>query len=521
MATAASTAGRSRAREAAGGVLAAAVAVGTAELVAGLVGVTSVVVSLGEAIIELTPQVITEFVISSLGGLDRGLLLGSVLVVVALVSPAIGILAGRRFGAGAAAVAVLGLLAAAASVANPVEGPVVSAVPGLAAIPAGVAALWAVIVRPRRVGDQAAVRAGVDAEPLGRRAFLTAAASLVVVAGAAAAGGRWLQERTSAARERLELALPSADRPAPAPPAGADFELDGLEPHLTPNDRFYRIDTAARVPNLRADEWQLRIHGMVDEEVTLTYADLLERELVEEDITLVCVSNRVGGELIGNARWLGVRLDDLLAEVGIDPRATQLVGRSIDGFTAGFPVADATDGRDALLAIGMNGEPLPVEHGYPVRLVVPGLYGYVSAVKWLAELEFTTFDAFDAYWVRRNWAAQAPVKTQSRIDRPAHEGTIEAGTYTVAGIAWAQPRGVERVEVQVDDGDWREAELADVGGDTDTWRQWRVDWDAEPGAHRIRVRATDGEGVTQSEDRVEPIPDGAEGWHTVEVAVTA
>jgi DMSO/TMAO reductase YedYZ molybdopterin-dependent catalytic subunit len=500
------------------GLLAAAVAVGAAELVAGLVRVTSVIVSLGETVIELTPQVVTEFVISQLGGLDRGLLLSSVVVVVALLSLAIGLLARRDLRLGTGAVVLLGVLAALASAANPADPLVRSLLPGLAAIPAGVVALRMGLRRLSAPGNRPAPD-GAGAATSSRRDFLRVAGTLSVAAAAGVAGGRWLQARASALRERLELVLPSADRPAPPPPPGADFELDGLSPHLTPNEAFFRIDTAAAVPNVRAEEWQLRIHGMVDREVTLTYADLLERELVEEDVTLTCVSNEVGGRLVGNARWLGVRLDDLLREAGIQDGADQVVGRSVDGFTAGFPVEVALDGRDALLAIGMNGEPLPLEHGYPVRIVVPGLYGYVSAVKWVAELEVTTFEAFDAYWIRRNWAREGPVKTQSRIDRPDDRGTVAAGEVVVAGVAWAQTRGIDRVEVQVDDGDWREAELADLDGERDTWRQWRVAWDAEPGRHRLRVRATDGEGETQPEDEVEPIPDGAEGWHTVTVEV--
>lgn len=534
------------------GLLAAGVAVGVAELVAGLAQVTSVIVSLGEAIIELAPQTLTEFVIGTLGGLDRGLLLTSVVVTVALLSVAIGLLARRDLRVGAGVVLALGLLAAAASAANPADPAPRSLLPGLAAIPAGVVALRvgmrrarmhgagthrvatprdgvrpAGSPRPAATGEGSspgtAVAAASSSTSVGaassRREFLKVAGALSVVAAATVAGGRWLQVRASAVRERLELALPAAARPAPSIPAGADFDLDGLAPHLTPNADFFRIDTAASVPNVLAEDWQLRIHGLVDREVTLTYADLLERELVEEDVTLVCVSNEVGGQLIGNARWLGVRLDELLREVGIQDGATQIVGRSVDGFTAGFPVADALDGRDALLAIGMNGEPLPLEHGYPVRIVVPGLYGYVSAVKWLAELEVTTFEAYDPYWIRRNWAREGPVKTQSRIDRPGDGHGVDAGEVVVAGVAWAQTRGIERVEVQVDDGDWLEAELAELDGELDTWRQWRVTWDAEPGRHELRVRATDGTGETQGEDRVDPVPDGAEGWHTIEVQV--
>jgi DMSO/TMAO reductase YedYZ molybdopterin-dependent catalytic subunit len=301
-------------------------------------------------------------------------------------------------------------------------------------------------------------------------------------------------------------------------PAGADLDIDGVAPFVTPNGDFYRIDTALFVPQVRTEGWTLRVHGMVDRELELTFDDLLGRELVEADVTLACVSNEVGGDLIGNARWLGARLDELLREAGVQRGATQLVPRSRDGFAAGFPTEVALDGREALVAVGMNGEPLPLRHGFPARLVVPGLYGYVSATKWLTEIELTTWDAFDSYWVRRGWAKEAPIKTQSRIDTPRSGASLRPGRVAVAGVAWAQGRGIEAVEVQVDDGPWRPARLAAAVGD-DTWRQWVYEWDAEAGDHVLAVRATDGTGETQPEERVAPIPDGATGWHTIEVSV--
>jgi len=256
---------------------------------------------------------------------------------------------------------------------------------------------------------------------------------------------------------------------------------------------------------------------MVARPLTFSYADLVSREIVEADITLTCVSNEVGGKLIGNARWLGLRLDDLLDEAGLDPAADQIVGRSVDGYTCGFPVA-ALDGRHALVAIGMNGEPLPLEHGYPARLIVPGLYGYVSATKWLTEIEVTTFDAFDQYWVRRGWVDDAPIKVQSRIDTPKGLAKVPAGTVAIAGVAWAQTRGIERVEVQIDEGDWTEARLA-AEQSADTWRQWSLAWDAAPGRHTIRVRATEAGGAIQTDARSEPFPSGATGQHQIVVIV--
>jgi DMSO/TMAO reductase YedYZ molybdopterin-dependent catalytic subunit len=496
------------------GLLAGAVAVAAAELAAGLIGVTSIVASVGEAVIEFTPPALSEFVIDRLGGLNRSVLVVGTLALLTLLSLVIGLLTLRHVAYGVAGIAALGAVGTAASVANPVDPLPAALVPGVVATAAGVAALW--IVRPGRWIPEQPDPDRPSAPAVDRRAFLRAAASLSVLAAVAAAGGRWLQRLGRPAVERRELALPAADAPADPLPSGADFDLAGLSRFTTPNRDFYRIDTALFPPAVRADEWQLRIHGMIDREMTLTYDDLLARDLVEADITLTCVSNEVGGELIGNARWLGVRLDTILEEVGIREEADQLVGRSVDGYTGGFPVADALDGRDALIAIGMNGEPLPLEHGYPARLVVPGLYGYVSAVKWLSELELTTFAAFDQYWVQRGWAEEAPIKTQSRIDRPRDGARVEAGEFVVAGVAWAQTRGISQVEVQIGDGDWIVTEIAQVPGG-DTWRQWLHVADLPPGEQRVRVRATDGDGVTQPGEPSGPRPEGAEGWHTIHV----
>jgi DMSO/TMAO reductase YedYZ molybdopterin-dependent catalytic subunit len=287
---------------------------------------------------------------------------------------------------------------------------------------------------------------------------------------------------------------------------------------VTPNETFYRVDTALFVPAVDASTWSLRVHGMVDRALSLTYEELLDRPLLERDVTLACVSNEVGGPYVGNARWSGVSLADLLREAGPHPDASQLVSRSVDGFTIGTPTAVVMDGRDALLAVSMNGEPLPLEHGFPVRMVVPGLYGYVSATKWLVDLELTTLDAYNAYWIQRGWAKQAPIKTQSRIDTPRFGDRLRPGRVAVAGVAWAQHRGIERVEVRVDDQPWAEARLG--AEDTiDTWRQWVFVWDATTGPHTIAVRATDGDGATQDPHVVPPFPDGATGFHTIDVEV--
>ncbi|WP_256107887.1 molybdopterin-dependent oxidoreductase, partial [Streptomyces sp. ODS05-4] len=318
------------------------------------------------------------------------------------------------------------------------------------------------------------------------------------------------------------VSLPAPGAPADPLPRGAQLRVPGVSPFTTPNKDFYRVDTALVVPKVDAGAWRLRIRGEgVRKPLTLSFQDLLKRELIERDITLTCVSNEVGGPYAGHARWIGVRLADLLGEAGVRPpskggRADQLVSRSVDGMTIGTPVEDVMDGRDAMLAVGMNGEPLPFVHGFPVRMVVPGLYGYVSACKWIQDIELTTFDAYDAYWVKREWAAKAPIKTQSRIDTPKPFARPAAGTVMVAGVAWAQHRGIERVEVRVDDGPWQRADLAPVPS-TDTWRQWSFPCQATPGSHTLTVRATDGTGETQTEKRTRTIPDGASGWHSVVV----
>jgi DMSO/TMAO reductase YedYZ molybdopterin-dependent catalytic subunit len=305
-------------------------------------------------------------------------------------------------------------------------------------------------------------------------------------------------------------------------PKGARLRVAGVSPFVTPNKDFYRVDTALVVPKVDATSWRLRIHGQgVQRPLTLTFQELLDRELIERDITLTCVSNEVGGPYVGNARWIGVRLADLLKEAGVAPpsqggAADQLVARSVDGMTLGTPVEDLMDGRDAMLAVGMNGEPLPLDHGFPVRMVVPGLYGYVSACKWIEDIELTTFDSYDPYWVKRKWARKAPVKTQSRIDTPKPFARPKAGTVMVGGVAWAQHRGIDKVEIRIDDGAWQPADLA-AEHTTDTWRQWSFPWKATPGSHTLTVRATDRTGTLQTEQRTRTVPDGAGGWHSVVV----
>jgi DMSO/TMAO reductase YedYZ molybdopterin-dependent catalytic subunit len=297
------------------------------------------------------------------------------------------------------------------------------------------------------------------------------------------------------------------------------LKVDGLSPFMTSNKEFYRVDTALIVPQLSTTDWQLKIHGMVNQPMEIDFPTLLQRNLIERDITLTCVSNEVGGQYVGTARWLGARLADLLDEAGVRNGADQVVSRSIDGMTIGTPTAVVMDGRDAMLAVGMNGQPLPAEHGFPVRMVVPGLYGYVSATKWVVDLELTRFADNKPYWVKRGWARKAPIKTMSRIDTPRPLSTVKPGRVAVAGVAWAQHRGVDKVEVRVDGGDWTPTRLATVPS-VDTWRQWVYEWDAAPGQHTIEVRATDRTGAVQPERRANPFPSGATGWQSTVVTVT-
>ena len=324
---------------------------------------------------------------------------------------------------------------------------------------------------------------------------------------------------SSVSGDRDAFALPPVDVGAPPVPPTVQPKGVALPSFVTGNVDFYRIDTALTVPQLSRSDWQLKIHGMVDREVTYRFEDLQRFEVVEKLVTLTCVSNPVGGELIGNASWTGYRVRDLLAEAGVHRDADMVLSMSIDGFTAGTPVEALTDGRDSLLAIGMNGEPLPTEHGYPARLVVPGLYGYVSATKWVVDLELTRFDRAEAYWTRLGWSARGPIKTQSRIDVPRSGQDVAQGPVTFGGVAWAQNRGVRAVEVRIDDGDWQPAELG-ASYSNDTWRLWSFGWQAtEPGLHTITVRATDNTGAVQTSEPADPVPDGATGWHTVSFAV--
>lgn len=515
---------------------AAAVAIGSAELVAVLTGPRSApLVAVGGLVVDTVPEPLKQAGIALFGRYDKVALLVGMALLLAGFAALLGVLSRRQLAYGLIGVTAFAALGAFAALTR-AGADLADALPALVGGSLGGLVLWAFILGPLELdpwpwssplplaGSGVPVAVSADPgevagpAPESRRRFLAASGLLLGAAGAAGVGGRWLAGRRGVSVAREAVVLPAPASPAPAVPAGADLKVTQLAPYVTPRSAFYRIDTALVVPQVDPATWQLRIHGRVRNPITLSFADLLARPLVERYVTLACVSNEVGGDLIGNARWLGVPLRDLLAEAEPQEGADQVVGRSVDGWTCGTPTALLRDGRDALLAIGMNGEPLPVEHGFPARMVVPGLYGYVSACKWVTELELTSFADFDAYWVPRGWSAQGPVKTQSRIDTPRRRNRLVAGEVVVAGVAWAQHRGIRRVEVRVDEGTWQEAELAPTVS-VDTWVQWSWRWDATPGEHTLQVRATDATGETQTGRPAPVAPDGATGWHTVRVTV--
>ncbi|WP_068122154.1 molybdopterin-dependent oxidoreductase, partial [Nocardioides massiliensis] len=425
---------------------------------------------------------------------------------------------------------VLVVVAGAATVADRAAsaGIAVRLVPVAVMLLAGLAALLGLlhllgsrVVRPTtRDGASSGTRpegTPPEGRDFDRRRFLAAAAA---VSAAAAGGG--LASRAiggAAASDRAALELPAASDGAGPIPRGTVLDVDGITPYVTPNADFYRVDTALQVPKVPLDTWSLRIHGMVDSDIELTFEDLLAMPLVERRVTMTCVSNPVGGELVGTATWLGVRTKDLLAMAGVQAGADAVKSTSADDMTIGTPLEALTDDREALIVVGMNGEPLPLDHGFPVRMITPGLYGYVGATKWLVDLEVTRFADFEAYWTPRGYAEEAPIKLSARIDVPRSFARVRRGPVTVAGVAWAQPTGVARVEVRVDHGDWEVAELG-TADTPHTWRQWRHTWDAgEPGGHTLVVRCTDTDGNVQVEERAPVAPDGSSGWHSVRVTV--
>jgi DMSO/TMAO reductase YedYZ molybdopterin-dependent catalytic subunit len=499
------------------GVIAGGAALGVAELFAAFTGgaQASPVIAVGSAGITLTPEWLKEFAIRHFGTNDKLVLLISLGTAIGVLAVVIGIVARRHLTAGLAGFGALGVLGALAAVTRPAGG-WTAVIPSIAGGLAGMVAL-ALLVRAM---TRASLAERVE-EPQGadRRNLLLIGAGAVVVGGASGLGGNLLLGRKNVDAARKAVQLPGPASRAKAVPAGAQIRVPGMTPFVTPNPDFYRVDTALTLPQVSPHDWMLRIHGMVDHPVELSFDDLLKQPMLERDITLSCVSNQVGGRYAGNARWLGASLPALLRQAGVRSGADQVLSRSTDGFTISTPIETIMDGRDSLLAVGMNGEALPVAHGFPARMIVPGLYGYVSATKWVVDLKVTRFATDKAYWTKRGYSEQAPIKTLSRIDVPRSFARVKAGRVPVAGTAWAQHRGIDVVEVRVDGGPWRRAQLAPVPG-TDTWRQWVLEWDATPGSHRLEVRATDGTGAVQPQKRVPVIPNGATGWHSVAVTVT-
>jgi DMSO/TMAO reductase YedYZ molybdopterin-dependent catalytic subunit len=494
------------------GMAAVAVTLGITELFAGMFSsVPSATASIGAIVVDLSPGWLESFATSVFGTYDK-LVLGVGIFVVAVL---LGGFVGRRSVRNAvpllSAFGLLGAVAVFAQLDEPgaATGAVIASM--FVAVGIGIASFYGF----RRLFEpvERDVTDG-DVTDIGRRRLLLGVATAVTVTAVSIGVGRaMLRSRSEAQRAALDLPIPVETMADPT--AAHDFGLAGVSPVVVGNDTFYRIDTALVVPAVDPEMWSLKIHGLVDREIELSYRDIHDMDHIERYTTLACVSNEVGGRYVGNALWTGVLLKDVLAMAGVQAGAEQVVGRSVDGWTAGFPIEYALDDREAMVAVGMNREVLPTHHGFPARLVVPGLYGYVSATKWLTEIELTTWDSFDGYWVPRGWAKEGPIKTQSRIERPRHNSSIDAGSYTLGGVAWAPTRGITAVEVQIDDGPWVQAELAESLDDK-SWRLWKLDIDAEAGPHTARVRATDGAGYTQTSERVNPRPNGAEGYHIVD-----
>jgi DMSO/TMAO reductase YedYZ molybdopterin-dependent catalytic subunit len=512
------------------GILTAAVSLGVGQLIAGFTGPEgSPVVAVGSLSIDFTPAPVKDFAIKTFGSHDKVVLVTGIVVLLAMFAAWIGKLAVRRFRRGLEGLAIFAGVGLLATVTRPgfTFADTLPTVLGTAAAVISLYYLANAAGSPELAPHRAAVPPGPAVSPASapaqppqpdRRRFIVTGAAVAGAAAVTGLAGRKLAENASVSRERATIRIPAAGTPAPELPPGTHFDIPGLSSFITPNKSFYRVDTAIVLPEVPSTSWTLRIHGMVERELEISFKELLRQPLIEDYITLTCVSNEVGGPYVGNAKWLGTSLPRLLRRAGIKAGADQIVATSADGFTSGTPIQAVMDGREALLAFAMNGTPLPVAHGFPVRMVVPGLYGYVSACKWVTDIEVTTFAQNHAYWTTRGWDQQAPIKTESRIDIPTGLTTQNPGKIAVAGVAWAQHRGIEAVEARADNGPWHEARLATVPG-IDTWRQWVWEWDATPGRHLIQVRATDKTGYTQTAAEAPPAPNGASGYPGVEVTI--
>ncbi|GAB3822548.1 molybdopterin-dependent oxidoreductase [Tessaracoccus terricola] len=502
-----------RSVNAAVGIAAGAVTLGMSEVLAaalvrtlGSEATPSPLLAVGAAFVDLTPAWLKDWAIATFGTADKIALFVGMGLVLVLLCALLGVLAGWNRVVGSVGLGIGGLLGVAA-VLTRADVAWLDALPTIGGVVAGILTLRALL---RRADEEGA------GDGIGRRDLLARTGGAAVLGLVGLGVGRGLQSAVDTTRQaREEFEVPDVAEPVVVPET-ALATVTGQTAFQTPNDVFYRIDTALVVPQVDPATWTLRVTGLVENELEISLADLLAEAHVEALVTLTCVSNPVGGGLAGNAVWTGWPVRILLERAGVRPEADMVLSRSVDGWTAGTPIEALTDGRDALLAVGMNGEPLPPEHGFPVRLVVPGLYGYVSATKWVTELKVTRFDADEGYWTPRGWAERGPIKSASRIDVPRAGARLPAGGTTVAGVAWAQTRGVDAVEVRVDGGDWLPAELREEPT-IDAWRLWSLELDLQPGEHELQVRATDGLGRVQTDRVVPPAPDGASGWHTVSV----
>jgi DMSO/TMAO reductase YedYZ molybdopterin-dependent catalytic subunit len=503
------------------GMASAAVAIGVGEVVAGVLGGTSAIAAVGALVIALQPPWGKDLMTSLFGTNDKLVLEIMVFVGGVLLGSLLGIIGRRDVRIAYAGFVVVGLAGLGLIMQDPLEDLTAGVITIGAAVAAGIATFaWlsamlattpATATAPATKGASAAT----TSVSMPRRGFLAIGATFVAVGAVLAVVGRVIGGQEPVPNTG-PIAVPAPGQTVPPVPSGADLGIAGVTPLVVPNDDFYLIDTRLTTPHLDVATWSLRIHGMVDREVTLTYDQLIKMPLIEQYVTIACVSNEVGGRLVGNAKWTGVNLNSILAMAGVQPGATQLVGRSYDGWTSGFPTEHLSGaGKDAMLVVLMNGEPLPPRHGYPARLIIPGLYGYVSATKWITEIELTTLEAFDAYWIRLGWAKEGPILTQSRIDTPRSGQGVTGGQVQVAGVAWAPTRGISKVEVALDrDETWHECALS-VPLSNYSWVQWQTMLPADPGQHSVRVRATDGTGAVQESRTTPPAPDGARGYHTV------
>jgi len=513
------------------GVIAAAVALIFGELVAAInEDIPGLVLGMGEWILDITPGEAAQASIENLGSSGKAWLLPGITITALILGAILGDLSKHvSMRIGVAGLAMFGILGGFTAARNPQSPALASWIWALVSAGLGIATLVFLLSRMQRPTRLASFREDPREKSATRRAFLSwsAGAGAIAVTGFGIARRVDGQSAAEVARDGLDFSsltsttsttTPASPLATPLTPGSFDA-VPGIDSFITPNNTFYRIDTALSVPQVDPDTWSLSFTGMVDNPYTLTFDDILAMdELEEHTVTLSCVSNNVGGGLVGTAKWLGVPITSLLDRAGVQEGATQFVGRSVDDWTAGFPTSTLDDGRTALLAVGMNGEPLPIIHGFPARLVVAGLYGYVSAVKWIEEINLTTWEDFNGYWITRGWSKDGPMKTASRIDVPRHRADVVTGETIVAGVAWSPPVGIRTVEISIDQGEWRECEIAAPGSD-ETWVQWKTSWDATPGDHILQVRAVDADGQLQPFGPKAVAPDGAEGWHAIAVTV--